>query len=257
MIGSSLFIRMPRRTPSALASSGSSRAWVVSFCSQKGGVGKSTLACAFASYVARAGAQVKLIDFDPQQASAWEWNETRRGLGHSPALDVAEAATSDDVMGLLTGAAVIIVDGPGRASKATLELAKVSHLVVQPTGGSRNDILPAERVFRELIEAGIPRQRLTFALCRIDSDAEEKGTRAYLESLDYAVLPGCLPSRSGYKVAQNAGFSVLETNYPSLNRKAAELVGALAERMFAIHEMRTHIEFTPDQPDNTRMQKAG
>lgn len=248
---------MPDPNAASLSSSPPSRAWVVSFCSQKGGVGKSTLACAFASYVARAGAVVKLIDFDPQQSSSWEWNEARRGLGHSPALDVLEAATSEDVKGLLTGAAVIIVDGPGRASKATLELARVSHLVVQPTGGSRNDILPAERVFRELVEAGIPKDRLTFALCRIDSDAEEKGTRAYLEHLGYAVLPGSLPSRSGYKVAQNSGFSVLETNYPSLNQKAAELVGALAERMFAIHDNRSHIEFEPDQPAKSPLLKAG
>lgn len=225
-----------------MASPSSPRAWVVSFCSQKGGVGKSTLACAFASYVARAGAVVKLIDFDPQQSSAFEWNEARRGLGHNPALSVMEAGSSDEVKAMLTGAAVIIVDAPGRASKATLEIARLSHLVVQPTGGSRHDILPAERVFAELIEAGIPRARLTFALCRTDSEAEEKGTRAHLEGLGYAVLPGSLPSRAGYKVAQNNGLSVLETNYPSLNVKAAELIGGLAARMFAIHEPRTHIE---------------
>lgn len=210
--------------------------WVVSFVSQKGGVGKSTLARALATYAAKGGAVVKMVDNDPQQSSTTDWNATRRGLGKGNSFDVSEALTSSDVSQHLTGAALIIVDTPGRASQATKAIAKLSHLVVQPTGGSRDDMLPAIKVFNELLEDGIPHDRLVFALSRTDSEAEEKAVRAYLESLNFTVLAGSLQNRAGYKAAQNNGLSVLETNFESLNDRAAEIVAAIADRVFAIHD---------------------
>ncbi len=220
-------------------SSASPKAWVVAFCSQKGGVGKSTLARGLATFAAREGGNVKMVDFDPQQQSVKNWNAARQSDGEG--LTVSEAGNSEELGPLLEGAGMIIIDAPGRASKATLEIAKLSHLIVQPTGGSRDDIVPGERVFAELIEAGIPKDRLAFALSRTDSETEEKGTRIYLESQGYYVLPGSLQNRSGYKVAQNNGRSVLETNFESLNAKAEELISGIAKRLFAIHGVVSHV----------------
>lgn len=219
----------------------SKTAWVISLCSQKGGVGKSTIARALATFLRSLGAVVKMVDFDPQQSSIVEWNAARRDKDQASGFDVTSAIDSDQVREMLSGAAFIIIDAPGRASEATLKLAKLSHLIVQPTGGSRDDLVPGEHVFQELVKQGIPSERLAFALSRIDSDAEEKGTRLYLESQGYTVLDGCLHNRSGYKVAQNNGRSALETNFDSLNDKAAELVGAIVKRLFAIHEPATQV----------------
>ena len=49
---------------------------IVSFISQKGGVGKSTLARALAA-VAAYGMRVRLADLDAQQATVIEWERTR------------------------------------------------------------------------------------------------------------------------------------------------------------------------------------
>ena len=51
---------------------------VVAFISQKGGVGKSTLARAFAAVVSLAGLAVRIADLDPQQATAMQWGKVRR-----------------------------------------------------------------------------------------------------------------------------------------------------------------------------------
>jgi len=53
---------------------------------------------------------------------------------------------------------LLIIDGPARTSKGTLAIAKVAHLVVQPTGSSRDDLRPAVREFHALVQEGIPKE---------------------------------------------------------------------------------------------------
>ena len=50
---------------------------IVGFVSQKGGVGKSTLARALATVAAEAGIKVKIADLDPQQQTIARWEERR------------------------------------------------------------------------------------------------------------------------------------------------------------------------------------
>lgn len=209
--------------------------WIVSLCSQKGGVGKSTIVRALSDFVAKAGQAVKVIDFDQDQESTLEWNKVRVGLEHTPGIPVVVATSIEHLKTHLNGANVIIIDTPGRASRDTLEVALISHLVVQPTKGSRDDILPGVKLFEELIANGVPRDRLAFALARTDSEGEEKGARDYLTGLNFTVLPGSLPSRAGYNAAQNAGRSVLDTPYDSLNDKAQTLIEGLSKRLFAVN----------------------
>ena len=49
----------------------------VTFVSQKGGTGKSTLARALGAVVAAAGLKVKIADLDPQQQTVLEWEKLR------------------------------------------------------------------------------------------------------------------------------------------------------------------------------------
>jgi hypothetical protein len=55
---------------------------------------------------------------------------------------------------------LLVIDGPARASAGTLELARQSDLVVQPSGCGLDDLRPAVLLFHELLAAGIPRERL-------------------------------------------------------------------------------------------------
>ena len=47
---------------------------VIAFVSQKGGVGKSTLARALAREAAASGLKVKVADLDPEQATIVDWH---------------------------------------------------------------------------------------------------------------------------------------------------------------------------------------
>ncbi len=123
------------------------------------------------------------------------------------------------------------IDGPARASAATLEIAKQAALVVQPTGASVDDLRPAVLTFHELVREGIPRNRLVFALLKIGTDAEEAEARAYIEQAGYEALPNCLPERPAYRQAQNLGLAVTETRYPQLNKRADALLQAVVDRV--------------------------
>ncbi len=202
---------------------------VIAFVSQKGGVGKSTLARALAREGAAGGLRVKLADLDTQQGTSVDWHRARMDAGIEPAISAEAYKTAAQALAVADQFDILILDGPARTSQATLDIARASNLVVQPTGASLDDLRPAVREFHALVKAGVPRARLTFALNRIGTDAEEADARAYLAEAGYAVLAGCLVERPAYRKAQNGGYSVTETRYAALNTRADVLIQSLID----------------------------
>lgn len=204
---------------------------VVAFVSQKGGVGKSTLARALAREAAAGGLRVKVADLDTQQGTSVDWHRQRLSAGIEPVVSVEAFATAAQALGVANGYDILILDGPARTSQATLEIARAANLVVQPTGASLDDLRPAVREFHGLVKAGVPTARLAFALNRIGTPAEEAETRAYLEEAGYSVLAGSLLERPAYRQAQNVGNAITETRYAALNGRADVLIQSLIDRV--------------------------
>ena len=199
---------------------------VVAFVSQKGGVGKSTLARALASVGAHGGLSVTLADLDQQQRTAMNWSGRRSPRDNSN-LQVKLFAGIDAALQSEGEADLIVVDAPGRTNRTTLEIAKRAHLIVQPSGPSVDDLHPAILLFHELVAAGIPKGKLTIALCRTSNDDEEAAARAYIAEAGYAVLAGSMPERGAYREALNAGRAPTDTAEPALNDRVDALMDAL------------------------------
>lgn len=204
---------------------------VVAFVSQKGGVGKSTLSRALAREAAAGGLRVKVADLDTQQGTSVDWHRQRLHAEIEPVVSVEAFATAAQALGVASGFDMLILDGPARTSQATLEIARAANLVVQPTGASLDDLRPAVREFHALVKAGVPSDRLAFALNRIGTPTEEAETRAYLAEAGYAVLDGCLLERPAYRQAQNTGHAITETRYAALNERADTLIQSLIDRV--------------------------
>jgi chromosome partitioning protein len=202
---------------------------VIAFVSQKGGVGKSTIARALAREGAANGMRVKLADLDTQQSTSMFWQITRTGAGIEPVVSAEAFKTAAQALAIAKQYDLLVIDGPARTSKATLEIAQAASLVVQPSGASIDDLRPAVREFHALVKAGIPADRLRFALCRIGTDAEEADARTYLTEAGYKVLDGCLVERPAYRRAQGDGYSVTETRYSALNARADALIQSLID----------------------------
>ncbi|CAG8504515.1 9728_t:CDS:2 [Ambispora gerdemannii] len=162
---------------------------IIAFISQKGGVGKSTLAQALAVETTRQKIKTLLADCDPQQAT----------------------------------------NGPARTSKGTAEIAQRVNLLIQPTSATRADLEPAVREFNSLVKQGIPAKKLILLLNNLITPAEEKATRTYLKLTKYHCLPYALYARASYRQAQNEGKSISEISYQSLSKQVKKLLDSILE----------------------------
>jgi chromosome partitioning protein len=203
---------------------------IIGFVSQKGGVVKSTLARGIGREAAAGGLSVKIADLDVQQGTSVNWYRRRLEAGIEPIFSVESFKTAAQALKLAPQFDYLIIDGPARASAATLEIARAATLIVQPTGSSVDDLEPAVLTFHELVRDGISRNILVFALSRVGTDAEEIEARAYIKQAGYAVLDGSIQERPAYRQASNVGLSITETRYPQLNKRADALIQAMVDR---------------------------
>lgn len=204
---------------------------IIGFISQKGGVGKTTLARALSREAAANGLRVKIADLDIQQSTALNWQRRRLEAEIEPRISVESFKTARQALESAKGFDLLIIDGPARTSAATLEIAKTADLIIQPTGASLDDLEPAILTFHELVKAKIPREKLLFALNRVGTEAERKECQRYIEEARYHMLTGCLFERPAYRQAQNLGYSVTETKYKNLNTSADSLIQELVNRI--------------------------
>lgn len=204
---------------------------IIAFVSQKGGVGKSTLSRALAREAASSGLTAKVADLDTQQGTSVNWHRRRLNAGIEPTVSVEAYRTADQALAQADRYDLLIIDGPARASEATLRIARKAHLIVQPTNPALDDLEPAVLVFHEMVKEGIPKDRLVFVLTFISTEPEEAAARDYLAKAGYAVLAGHVPFKTAYREAQNAGRTITETRFSGLNGKADALINALMDRV--------------------------
>lgn len=207
----------------------------VAFCSQKGGVSKSSLARALAVEAARSGLSVKIADLDVGQGSTVDWQKDRIASSVEPDVPVQLHRGPQEALRHANGAELLVIDGPARADKDTLEIARVADLVVLPTGASLDDLRPAIRTANSLKAAGIPSMRLLFVLSRIGTDAEAEAARSYIGEAGYRVAPGFVPERPAFRAIQNEGRAITEVRYAQLKAAAEAVVQSLVDAA-VIHE---------------------
>jgi chromosome partitioning protein len=163
-----------------------------------------------------------------QQGTLVNWQRRRLAEGREP---VESFRSAGSALNGRDGYDLLVLDGPARASSATLEIARFADLVVQPTGASLDDLEPAVLTFHELVREGISREKLLFALCRVQTEAEVRDCRSYLGQAGCAILEGFLPEKPAYRAVQNRGLSVTEIRYPSLRAHGETLVQAIVNRI--------------------------
>lgn len=128
---------------------------VLSVISQKGGAGKTTLACSLAVAAERSGLAAVLVDLDPQGTAA-KWGELREA--DTP---VVTAAATDRLVAVIeaarnAGAAIAVVDTPPHSADAALAAARVADLVLIPCRPSAADLHAIGASIELVREAGSP-----------------------------------------------------------------------------------------------------
>ena len=113
------------------------------FASPKGGAGKSTSAVILATELALKGAQVTIIDADPNKpVSHWARREGRPE-NITVVADISETTIIDEIESAAQKTAFVVVDLEGTASMMVAYAISRADLVVIPTQGSQLDAAEA------------------------------------------------------------------------------------------------------------------
>jgi len=118
------------------------------FASPKGGAGKSTSAVVLASELARTGADVVVIDADPNRPVS-KWGRLQGKPANLAVIsDVTEATIIDDIETWSTKVPLVVVDLEGTASMTVAYAISRADLVIIPVQGSQLDAAEAAKAIK-------------------------------------------------------------------------------------------------------------
>src|SRR5262245_58181041 len=200
------------------------------FTSQKGGVGKSTLARSTAVALASSGRHVLLADFDVEQRTCLRWQAQRQARHLEPSIDVekfSKEAKLDRVSQQYDG---IVMDTRGRHDELSLDLAIASDLIFLPSSFSLDDISPTLTVVEVLRNAGIPLSRVAVVFCRTGGSARQaQRARSILQMNGITALDPVLPQRDGFVSLSATGSTGREASNARLQSIAMAVDQALLQ----------------------------
>jgi chromosome partitioning protein len=204
---------------------------MVSFVSQKGGVGKSALARLLAVGAAHRGLKVLLADFDLEQLTCVGWNDIRRENRVEPELDARAFKSLKKLRKNEEGVDFVVADTRGLADDLTRDVAEESDVVFLPTGASGDDLRPTLALARELAEHGAD-GRLSLVLSKIGrSRAQLARATEAIEDSGFELLGARWPLRDGFAVDLDAGRAGRETRNAVLRAVAARIEDAMFARI--------------------------
>ena len=179
----------------------------IAIVSQKGGVGKTSLALNLAVAAELAGHAALIVDLDPQ-ASAAAWSDSREAK--APVVVSAQAARLAEVLTTARehGAVLCLIDTAPHAESPALAAARAADLVLVPCRASILDLraVTASQTIAQL--AGTPASAVLCGVPARGSLADE--AQATLEAHGLPVAPVRIGHRAAFVHAATTGQGVQE-----------------------------------------------
>jgi chromosome partitioning protein len=194
--------------------------------SQKGGVGKTTLATALAVAAERDGKNAAIFDLDPQ-ASATFWKDTRPA--ESPAVAAIPPARLGHVMQAAaeSGCDFAIIDAPPFAKDIAFEAAQAADFILIPTKPAVLDVMAMTKTL-ELVRHYVKPSAVVLTFCPTQG-RELADTEAAITQLGATLAPVRIHNRIAYSRAQQTGQTAQEFEPDG---KAAEEIQSLYKFVF-------------------------
>lgn len=180
---------------------------ILSIISQKGGVGKTTLATALAVAAQGQGRNAAVFDLDPQ-ASASFWHDTRE----APTPAVA-AVPSSRLTHLLraardSGCDLAIIDAPPFAKDIAFEAAQHAHFILIPARPAVLDVMAMSKTLELVRHYGKP-AAVVLTFCP-PAGRELTDTEDTIEKLGALLCPVRIGNRIAFSRAQQTGLAAQE-----------------------------------------------
>lgn len=209
---------------------------VIACLSQKGGVGKSTLARLVARTYASHGWQVKIADFNTKQLTSYDWCKIRQESNIEPAI-IGEAYSRPTAL-RKENFDLVVADGRPDSDQSSMEIAKVADLVIIPTGLPLDDLKPQLMFANELVSKGVDKNRILFVLNKTtESKVAVIEARNYLrQATHFAVAENHITAKTSYQRAQNQGYALSEVQ--GLNTARLEETADLLAAEIVAHAQR-------------------
>lgn len=187
--------------------------------SQKGGVGKTTIAGHLAVMAESAGAgPVALIDTDPQGSLSSWWNERKAETPVFASVDIAQLA--DHLQQLKkAGIKLAIIDTPPAVTETIRQVLAVADLVLIPTRPSPHDLRAVGSTVALVEAVG---KRMVFVINGAAQRAKITGEAAIALSQHGTVAPVTLYQRTDFAASMIDGRTAQEIDPTS--RSAGEIV---------------------------------
>ena len=200
------------------------------FVSQKGGVGKSTLARLLRSGAIHRGRKTLLADFDLDQLTCVEWGASRMRANLEPEVDTRAFKSLKKLRREEGVADFIVADTRGLADDLSTEIAEDSDVVFLPTGVSSDDLRPTLALARKLARRGAE-GRLVIVLSKVGR-SETQFTKAVeaIEEAGFELLSEHWPQRDGFQSDLDSGRAGREARNPYLREIAERMEEALWTR---------------------------
>lgn len=207
--------------------------------SEKGGTGKTTIACNLAVALAAAGRDVVLVDADPQ-ASATRWAERRAGQQDGRPVVHSVQRTGNVYQTALDLAAryeEVVIDAGGRDSRELRSAMLAATKVYTPARPSQMDLEAALHIDELAQTASATRTdggAQTIAIltqCPTHHlNAEAEAAKAYLSQFTKMQLSNStIAERKVYRDAMTAGLGVIEMSNPAAMTEIQSLMKEIYE----------------------------
>jgi chromosome partitioning protein len=213
-------------------------AYITAFLNQKGGVGKTTLSCNFATALALAGSRVLLIDADPQHG-AITWQEHREASPLFPIVGLPTAKLHREIPTHAANYDHVIIDAPPQVHAIARSILLAADLILIPVQPSPHDVWSAQAVVDLVTEATIFKENMKAAFVvnrKITNTAIGRDVFKALANYLFPVLPSAITQRVAFAESAALGQSVLEVEP---NGAAAQEIRIFTREAL---EMMTHAE---------------
>jgi len=194
-------------------------ATIIAFANPKGGAGKTTAALILASEIASKGANVTIVDADPERWIS-NWGKLpNRPVNIMIESNVTEETITDVVDEAALKSSFVIIDLEGTASLMVANAIGLADLVVIPTQGASMDARGAAKTAKLIkTQSRVSRREIPHAVLFTRTSAAVtsrslKHVRAELQSLNLTILPTPIVERAAYRDIFDYG-GTLETLDP-------------------------------------------
>lgn len=206
---------------------------IISVQNQKGGVGKTTLAIHISHALNLKGANVLLIDADPQ-GSARDWAAAREGQPPFAVVGLDRPTIHRDLPAIAKNYDHVVIDGPPRVTELARSAIGAADLVIVPVQPSPYDVWAAQEIINLIKEASVFKEKLksVFVINRkIVNTAIGRDVLEALAGYELPVVRSQICQRVSFAECAATGQTVLETDP---NGQASKEIKSLVEELLEL-----------------------